>query len=227
MYFYCCFCIWMLHIMSYTLEYPSHMCQKRFFWLGGAACRKLEKFPCHLPPVALSIVSTGASALWFPKLLFQRYSSGGMFIPFSASGEKPLTAGLLWKRSTGIKLLITAVAPDYLHCSLDPSLYQVWQAVTPGCWAQSKELYFSDAEATLEWQGCETCWSWPICLAVREAKSHERWFTPAPGRVVTSDLWFLWRQPIVPHHFWHFFKVQCCCSSPINQLQSHHCDHWN
>lgn len=46
------------------------------------------------------------------------------------------------KRSTRIKLPITLGPPDCLHCSLDPSLYQIWKAVPTAHWIQSKQLTF-------------------------------------------------------------------------------------
>lgn len=147
-YFFCCYlCICMSHLMSSMLLYPCPISDRgeSSDWEEQHA-EKWNKLPCHLLPVAASKFSTGVSALWFPKLLFQRYSSGKTFIPFLATGEKLLTLRVFSEEINWNQAADESSTPRLPPLQLGHIIVPVWHAVTPVHWAQSKELSISSAE---------------------------------------------------------------------------------
>lgn len=106
------------------------------------------------------------------------------------------------------------------------------------CWIQIKRLYVSDTEATtaclsdmwllpkvdlfLLWWGRTHCMG-DACLPILED-----WLQRTFGHSALPTYWplpFL-GLAVVPH-YWHCFKLQCCCSQLISQFWPQSCIPWN
>lgn len=139
--FCCYFCICMSHPMSYMLLYPCPISDRgESSDLEEQHAEKWNRLPRHLLPIAASRFSTCVSALWFPKLLFQRYSSGETFIPFLERAEKLLTLQVFSEEINWNQAADQSSTPGLPPLQSEHTIVSVWQTVTPVRWAQSKEL---------------------------------------------------------------------------------------
>lgn len=74
----------------------------------------------------------------------------------------------------------------------------------------------NDAEANAV--TCDSCQKLVHSSCGERSHSALVFIPSAPGKLTVSDLDLLPRAQLVSHYCWHFFKVQCCCLSPISQL---------